>query len=61
MTNRSRAITRRHFLEGTLRGAGILAVGSGSIAASVPLASAASPGKEPNPFALDVERNTGAP
>jgi hypothetical protein len=51
-----RDITRRRFLEDAARGAGILAVSSGSIAASIPLARAASPGKEANPFALDVER-----
>ena len=45
-------ITRRCFLQGTARGAGILAVG-GSIASSLPLAHAGSPGKEANPFALE--------
>jgi hypothetical protein len=55
MKNRNRTITRRRFLQGTARGAGILAVSGGSIAASVPLARAASPGKDANPFALDVE------
>ncbi len=56
MGDQSRDITRRWFLKGTARGVGILAVSSGSIAASVPLARAASPGKDANPFALDVER-----
>ena len=55
MKDANRDITRRRFLQGTARGAGILAV-SGSIASSIPLARAASPGKEANPFALDVER-----
>lgn len=49
-------ITRRRFLAGTTRGAGILAVSGGSIAASLAPAGAASPGKKANPFALDVER-----
>jgi hypothetical protein len=56
MKDQTREISRRRFLKGTARGAGILAVSSGSIAASVPLVRAASPGKEANPFALDVER-----
>ncbi len=56
MKNRNQRITRRRFLEGTARGAGVLAVSSGSIAGSIPLVRAASPGKDANPFALDVER-----
>ncbi|MCX6928810.1 MAG: hypothetical protein NT154_37200 [Verrucomicrobia bacterium] len=56
MQNRKQSITRRHFLKGTAGGAGILAVGSGSFAASIGLASAASAGKDANPFAYDVER-----
>ena len=56
MRNRQQNITRRRFLEGTARGAGILAASGGSLAVSIRLAGAASPGKEPNPFALDVER-----
>jgi hypothetical protein len=56
MQNRNRNITRRRFLEGTARGAGILAVSGGAIAVSMPPAGAASPGKEANPFALDMER-----
>jgi len=55
MPNRNQGITRRRFLEGTARGAGILAVSGGSIAVSIRQAGA-SPGKEVNPFALDVER-----
>jgi hypothetical protein len=50
MKDRTRDITRPRFLEGTARGAGILAV------STVSLARAASPGKDANPFALDVER-----
>jgi hypothetical protein len=51
MKDANRDITRRRFLEGAARGAGVLAVAS-----SIPLARAGSPGKEANPFALDVER-----
>ena len=56
MKNRNQSITRRHFLKETAGGAGILAVGSGSFAASMGLARGASVGKDPNPFAYDVER-----
>ena len=56
MKSRNRAITRRHFLDQTARGASVLAVTGGSIAASVQLARGASIGKDPNPFAYDVER-----
>mgnify|MGYP001225515073 CR=1 FL=1 len=56
MKNRTQNITRRHFLKETAGGAGILAVGSGSLAASVGLARGASAGKDANPFAYDVER-----
>ena len=56
MKNRNQTITRRHFLKETAGGAGILAVGSGSFAASMGLARGASAGKDPNPFAYDVER-----
>jgi hypothetical protein len=56
MKNRNQIITRRHFLKETAGGAGILAVGGGSFAASVGLARGASVGKDPNPFAYDVER-----
>ena len=56
MNNPDRNITRRHFLKETAGGAGILAVGSASFAASVGLARGASLGKDPNPFAYDVER-----
>lgn len=56
MDHSKRDLTRRRFLEGTARGAGILAVSGASLATSVPLLRAASPGKEGNPFALDVER-----
>jgi len=45
-------LTRRRFLQGTARAAGILAVSSNSI----PLLHAASPGRNANPFALDVQR-----
>ena len=50
------AISRRDFLKETAGGAGILAVGTGSFAASIGLGRAASAGKDPNPFAYDVER-----
>ncbi len=56
MNNRNRTITRRHFLRETAGSAGILAVGSGSFAASVGLARAAGADKDANPFAYDVER-----
>jgi hypothetical protein len=56
MKNKHQAITRRHFLKETAGGAGILAVGSGSFAASMGQARGASVGKDPNPFAYDVER-----
>jgi hypothetical protein len=56
MKSRNPAITRRHFIDRTARGAGILAVTGGSIAASIRLARGASPGKDPNPFAYDVDR-----
>jgi len=56
MKNPNRDITRRRFLKETAGGAGILAVGSGSFAASIGLARGASAGKDPNPFAYDVER-----
>jgi hypothetical protein len=56
MKDRNRTITRRHFLKETAGGAGILAVGSGTFAASLGLARGASVGKDPNPFAYDVER-----
>jgi hypothetical protein len=49
-------ITRRDFLKGAAGGAGVLAVGSGTFAASVGLARGASAGKDANPFAYDVER-----
>ncbi len=56
MKDPNRTITRRYFLKETAGGAGILAVGSGSFAASVGLARGASAGKDPNPFAYDVGR-----
>jgi hypothetical protein len=56
MKNRNPSMTRRHFLKETAGGAGILAVGSGALAASFGLARAASAGKDANPFAYDVER-----
>ena len=56
MKDRNQAITRRDFLKEATGGAGILAVGSGSLAASVGLARGASAGKDANPFAYDVER-----
>jgi sugar lactone lactonase YvrE len=56
MEQQDQNITRRHFLRRTAGGAGLLAVGSGSLAASVGLARGAGAGKEPNPFAYDVER-----
>jgi hypothetical protein len=55
MKDPKEAISRRRFLQGTARGAGLLAVGS-SLASSMPLAQAASAGNEPNPFALNVDR-----
>ncbi|HOX59495.1 MAG TPA: hypothetical protein P5205_20495 [Candidatus Paceibacterota bacterium] len=45
-----RDITRRRFLAGAARGAGVLA------ATAAPLGAVAGPGKKANPFALDVER-----
>jgi len=56
MKHRKDNITRRHFLKETAGGAGLLAVGSGAFAASMELARGASVGKDPNPFAYDVER-----
>ena len=56
MNHRNRAITRRHFINRAVRDAGLLAVGGVSITATVRLARGASPGKDPNPFAYDVER-----
>jgi hypothetical protein len=56
MKNRKQIITRRHFLKETAGGAGMLAVGSGVFAASLGLARGGSVGKDPNPFAYDVER-----
>jgi hypothetical protein len=56
MKNRNQAITRRDFLKESAGSAGILAVGSGSIAFSIGLARGASAGKDPNPFAYDVGR-----
>jgi sugar lactone lactonase YvrE len=56
MKNRNQIITRRLFLKETAGGAGMLAVGSGVFAASVGLARGGSVGKDPNPFAYDVER-----
>jgi hypothetical protein len=56
MKRQHQAITRRDFLKETAGGAGILAVGSGSFAASVGLARGAGAGKDPNPFAYNVER-----
>jgi DNA-binding beta-propeller fold protein YncE len=56
MKNRNQSITRRRFLRETAGGAGMLAVGSASFAASVGLARGASAGKDANPFAYDVER-----
>jgi hypothetical protein len=55
MKDSDRDISRRSFLKGTARGAGILAV-TGQFASSMSPARAGSPGKEANPFALDVER-----
>jgi len=56
MKRRNQAITRRDFLKESAGGASILAVGSGTFAASVGLARGASAGKDANPFAYDVER-----
>jgi sugar lactone lactonase YvrE len=56
MKNRNQSITRRRFLRETAGGAGMLAVGSASFAASVGLARGASAGKDANPFAYDVDR-----
>ena len=46
MKKQHQSITRRDFLKETAGGAGILAVGSGSFAASIGLGRAASAGKE---------------
>ena len=56
MKNRKQSITRRHFLKETAGSAGVFAVGSGAFAASIGLARGAGAGKDPNPFAYDVER-----
>jgi sugar lactone lactonase YvrE len=56
MKKQNHTITRRDFLKETAGGAGILAVGSVSFAASIGLGRAASAGKDPNPFGYDVER-----
>jgi DNA-binding beta-propeller fold protein YncE len=56
MKKKNESITRRDFLKETAGGAGILAVGTGSLAASLGQSRAASAGKDANPFAYDVER-----
>jgi hypothetical protein len=56
MQNQDRNITRRRFLKETAGGKGILAVGSSTFVASLGSARGASAGKDPNPFAYDVER-----
>ena len=56
MKKQNQSITRRHFLKEAAGGAGMIAVGSGTFAASVGLARGASAGKDANPFAYDVER-----
>jgi len=56
MNKQDQRITRRRFLEGAARGAGVIAVSTGAITGSVPLVRAASPGEDPNRFALDLER-----
>ena len=56
MKKQKQSITRRDFLKEAAGGAGIIAVGSGTFAASVGLARGASAGKDANPFAYDVER-----
>ena len=56
MKKQNQAITRRDFLKETAGGAGIFAMGSGALAASIGLGRAASAGTEANPFAYDVER-----
>ena len=56
MKREDRNITRRDFLREATGSAGILVLGTSAFAASVGLARAASVGKDPNPFAYDVER-----
>ncbi len=56
MKIRNASITRRDFLREATGGAGLLAVGSGTLAASIGLGRAASAGNQANPFAYDVER-----
>lgn len=56
MKKQNQAITRRDFLKETAGGAGIFAMGSGALAASIGLGRAASAGTEANPFAYNVER-----
>jgi hypothetical protein len=56
MKKQDQSISRRDFLKEAAGGAGVLAVGSGSFAASVGLARGAGAGKDANPFAYDVER-----
>jgi len=56
MKKSNQTITRRDFLKETAGGAGLLAAGSASLAASIGLGHAASAGKDANPFVYDVER-----
>jgi hypothetical protein len=56
MRKQTRNITRRDFLRESAGGAGILAVGSASLAASAGWALGAGAGKEANAFAYDVDR-----
>ena len=56
MKKKNQTVTRRDFLKETAGGAGIIALGSGSFAASIGLGRAATAGKDANPFAYDVER-----
>ena len=56
MSNRKQTITRRQFIKESAQDAGMLALAGIAVASSVPLARAASSGKDANPFAYDVGR-----
>jgi hypothetical protein len=56
MKKENQSITRRDFLKEAAGGAGMIAVGSGTFAASVGMARGASAGQDANPFAYDVGR-----
>jgi hypothetical protein len=56
MKNRKPAITRRDFLKETTGSVAMFAAASGALSSAIGVGRAASAGKDPNPFAYDVER-----